>query len=323
MSPWRDWVIQAYNSNMRYDEFVVEQLAGDLQPRATTSQKVATGFLRNNRSVTEAGSIEEEWRTENIIDRVETTSVVFLGLTMGCARCHDHKYDPISQREFYRFFAFFNSTKDSGFYSETRGNTGPMIRVIQPDQQRQIDEFDKSIAKTERDVAQAGMAKNASLAKLASHSPDDPRKKAQQTLANLRAAKDAYLAKAAIPTVMILDEMDKPRPTYLLKRGQYDAPDKSQSLDPGVPELLPPLPSGAPANRLGLARWLVDPANPLVARVEVNRLWGRLFGQGLSRRLIILAPKANRQQTRNYLTGWRQNWSVRAGTSRQSRRRLS
>ena len=115
---------------MRYDEFVVEQLAGDLLPNATQSQKVATGFLRNNRSVTEAGSIEEEWRIETVIDRVETTSDVLLGLTMGCARCHDHKYDPISQREFYSFLAFFNSTKDRGFYSETRGNTGPTMRVV-------------------------------------------------------------------------------------------------------------------------------------------------------------------------------------------------
>ena len=106
-------------------------------------------------------------------------------------------------------------------------------------------------------------------------------KVAQSSLAKLRAEKAAYLAKAAIPTVMVLEEMDKPRPTYLLKRGQYDAPDKSHMLDPGVPEFLPPLPSGVPANRLGLARWLVDPANPLVARVEVNRLWQRFFGQGI------------------------------------------
>ena len=92
---------------------------------------------------------------ENVIDRVETCSIVLLGLTMGCARCHDHKYDPISQREFYRFLAFFNSTKDAGFYSETRGNTGPTVRVIQPDQQRRIDEFEAAIAKADEAVAAA------------------------------------------------------------------------------------------------------------------------------------------------------------------------
>ena len=531
MSPWRDWVIQAYNSNMRYDEFVIEQLAGDLLPNATQSQKVATGFLRNNRSVTEAGSIEEEWRVENMVDRVESCSVVLLGLTMGCARCHDHKYDPISQREFYRFLAFFNSTKDQGFYSETRGNTGPIVQVIRPDQQRRIDEFDAAIAKAEqavtaahsgddqqfaqwiksiRDkgpakplpVASVGLSFNGDLQiainrqkegedkvpqgryegdkprwrdglsgkvlELAgkpksnvdlgesvhaerdkafslacwirpdgagalwskmddsadyrgfdtlvhddgrvefhmvnhwednalkvtskdklrigqwshvcvtydgsskaegvkifldgrpspleinvnsltativtaqpfrlgrrstafffkgalsdfrffdrvltadeietfvpsmltdavkalgsqdsshekvlrdyfvSHAADSAVAKAKEALAKLRAEKDAY--RKAIPTVMVLEEMEKPRPSYLLKRGQYDAPDKSQSLDPGVPEFLPRLPSGVPVNRLGLARWLVDPANPLVARVEVNRLWQRLFGAGL------------------------------------------
>ena len=166
MSPWRDWVIQAYNSNMRYDEFVVEQLAGDLLPGATASQKVATGFLRNNRSVTEAGSIEEEWRIETLIDRVETSSAVLLGLTMGCARCHDHKYDPISQREFYAAsWSFFNSTKDRGFYSETRGNTGPTVEVVKPEQQRRIEEFDTAIAKAERDVAAARTANAAQFDK--------------------------------------------------------------------------------------------------------------------------------------------------------------
>ncbi|HEY2148908.1 MAG TPA: DUF1549 domain-containing protein, partial [Pirellulales bacterium] len=153
MSPWRDWVIEAYNSNMRYDEFVIEQLAGDLLPNAIQSQRVATAFLRNNRSVTEAGSIEDEWRAENVIDRVETCSTVLLGLTMGCSRCHDHKYDPISQREFYRFFAFFNGTRDRGFYSETRGNTGPTVQVIQPNQRRRMDEFDAAIAEREQAVA--------------------------------------------------------------------------------------------------------------------------------------------------------------------------
>ena len=102
-------------------------------PNASTSQIVATGFNRNHRSVTEGGSIEEEWHVENVVDRVETVSSVFLGLTMGCCRCHDHKYDPISQKEFYQFFAFFNNVDEKGVYIETRGNVPPLIEVATPD----------------------------------------------------------------------------------------------------------------------------------------------------------------------------------------------
>ncbi len=178
MSPWRDWVIQAYNSNMHYDEFVVEQIAGDLLPHATTSQKIATGFLRNNRSVTEAGSIEEEWHVENIIDRVETSSDVLLGLTMGCARCHDHKYDPISQRDLYRYFAFFNSTKDQGFYNETRGNTGPVVQIMPPDRQRRIDEFDAEITQAEKLAAAGKTADDAEFARWKQSLRDKPPAKA-------------------------------------------------------------------------------------------------------------------------------------------------
>ncbi|KAA3611730.1 MAG: DUF1553 domain-containing protein [Planctomycetota bacterium] len=129
MWPWRDWVIAALNQNMPFDQFTVEQLAGDLLPEATLEQRIATGFNRNHRTVTEVGSIAEEWRVENVVDRVETTASVFLGLTMGCARCHDHKYDPISQTEFYRFYAFFNSIAEEGVYAEARGNVAPLLQV--------------------------------------------------------------------------------------------------------------------------------------------------------------------------------------------------
>ena len=105
---------------------MIEQIAGDLLPGASLDQRIATGFNRNNRTVTEAGSIDEEYRVENAVDRVETTSTVFLGLTMGCARCHDHKFDPISQAEFYQFYGFFNSVNEQGVYTETRGNVPPL-----------------------------------------------------------------------------------------------------------------------------------------------------------------------------------------------------
>jgi hypothetical protein len=145
MWPWRDWVIEAFNANMPFDKFAIEQLAGDLLPESSVSQKIATGFNRNHRTVTEDGSIDEEWRVENVVDRAETTSGVFLGLTMGCARCHDHKYDPITQREFYEFYAFFNSVDEKGVYTEKQGNVPPMIELPSEDDRRRLAEVDQRI----------------------------------------------------------------------------------------------------------------------------------------------------------------------------------
>ena len=112
MWPWRDWVIRAFNTNMPFDRFLTEQLAGDLLRDPTLEQRIATGFNRNHVLTTEGGIIDEEYRVEYVVDRVHTTATVVMGLSMQCARCHDHKYDPISQREYYQFFAFFNNVAD-------------------------------------------------------------------------------------------------------------------------------------------------------------------------------------------------------------------
>src|SRR5581483_6022544 len=111
---WRDWVIGAFNRNLPFDQFTVEQLAGDLLPGATQDQRIATGFNRNHMANNESGIIDEEYRVEYVADRAETTATVWLGLTLGCARCHDHKYDPISQKEYYQLFAFFNQVPEQG-----------------------------------------------------------------------------------------------------------------------------------------------------------------------------------------------------------------
>ncbi|HEX3601743.1 MAG TPA: DUF1549 domain-containing protein, partial [Lacipirellulaceae bacterium] len=146
MSPWRDWVIASFNKHMKYDEFVVDQIAGDLLPNPTLDERIATGFNRNHRTVTEAGSIEDEWFVENVVDRVETMGTVMLGLTVGCARCHDHKFDPISQKEFYQLFAFFGNINEKGVYTETRGNVPPMVKALTPENEKKLAEFDAKIA---------------------------------------------------------------------------------------------------------------------------------------------------------------------------------
>jgi len=125
--PWRDWVIRAFNANKPFDEFTIEQLAGDLLEEPTNDQLIATGFNRNHRINTEGGAIDEEWRTEYVIDRVETMGTVWMGLSLGCARCHQHKYDPLSQKEFYQLFAFFNNLEEKGFINNLRGSAEPRV----------------------------------------------------------------------------------------------------------------------------------------------------------------------------------------------------
>ncbi len=141
---WRDWVIDAFNSNKNYYNFVVEQLAGDLIPHATPDQVIASGFNRNHRINTEDGIVPDEYFVEQVVDRVETTSTVFLGLTLGCARCHNHKYDPLLQKDFYSMFAFFNSLPELG-RGMKYGNTPPMVAAPTPEQQSQVDALERKI----------------------------------------------------------------------------------------------------------------------------------------------------------------------------------
>jgi hypothetical protein len=155
---WRDWVIDAYNRNMPYDEFTIEQLAGDLIPHATTEQKIASGFNRNHMINFEGGAIPEEYQVEYVVDRLEATSTAFMGLTMGCARCHDHKYDPIAQRDFYRFFAFFNNISEKGLDGRT-GNAEPYLPLPSPEQKARQDELKAEIKAHEAALPEDAVAK--------------------------------------------------------------------------------------------------------------------------------------------------------------------
>ncbi len=148
MYPWRDWLIRSFNSNLPFDRFTVMQIAGDLLPNATQEDKIATGFNRNHMINFEGGAIPEEYQTEYVVDRVETTSTAFMGLTMGCARCHSHKYDPISQKEFYQFFAFFNTTSEKGLDGR-EGNAKPFLKLPTPAQESREKELEQLIKSTQ------------------------------------------------------------------------------------------------------------------------------------------------------------------------------
>ncbi|MFM2170643.1 MAG: hypothetical protein RI957_872, partial [Verrucomicrobiota bacterium] len=317
MWPWRDWVIRAFNENKPFDQFTIEQLAGDLLPQPTNAQQVATGFHRNHRLNGEGGLIPEEWHVENVIDRTDTTGATWLGLTLGCARCHDHKYDPISQKEFYQMFAFFNNINETGVAigpkNRSGGNFDPVIRVGSPEQLQRSKELETSItklsaelAKDSKNIAQAQShwekntnihsgtpadikkiiaieAKKRSksqaeqLSKYFRENIDHPGKQKQRELAELQ--KQQAQLDQSTPVTMVMEELPKPRPAYILHRGQYT--DKGEEVFANTPAALPPLPANAPRNRLTLAKWIVSPQNPLTARVWVNRQWERFFGNGI------------------------------------------
>ena len=463
---WREWVIRAYNANKSFDQFTIEQLAGDLLPEPTIEQRVATGFNRNNATTDEGGAIEEEFRVEYAVDRVKTTSMVWLGLTLECSQCHEHKYDPISQEEYYQFFAYFNQSADGGL--QTRGgNAAPLVAVPNQQASRQLAALEKKISGVQQrferatefqqrdqrrweqelksdkkafvltsgpwhalgpiraknrseafeldfgveripdldkpvgqyrwkersdlkdggvhnladgkndvhyfarkltatqagvvrlslgsddaiklwvngkkvlanDVGRAAAAdqdqlnvdveegENTILAKVINYGgrggfyfnigqgivpgdiltlinkEDSQRDETEQKklqdyfvknswrrgrlltgeLQELQAQKKKI--KDTQQTVMVMQDVAKPRDTYLLMRGDYASPQKDKPLRPGVPAVLPPIDSDAPPNRLGLAEWLVRSDNPLTPRVAMNRYWHMFFGIGLVKTL--------------------------------------
>ena len=157
MWKWRDWVIDAFNRNMPFDRFGIEQLAGDLLPNATVEQKLASGFNRNHMINYEGGAIPEEYQVEYVADRVDTTANVFMGLTVGCARCHDHKFDPISQKDYYRFFAFFNTIAEKGLDGKS-GNAAPILEMPTAEQASEVAWLQQADRRTRGGPAREGDA---------------------------------------------------------------------------------------------------------------------------------------------------------------------
>ncbi len=304
---YRDWVVAALNRDMPFDQFALEQLAGDLLPNPTLEQKVATGFNRNTQINQEGGIDPEQFRVESVMDRVSTFGTVFLGLTIGCAQCHDHKFDPIKQREYYQLFAFFNNTVQDGHGSATPGGLLEITNEFEPkenlekeieetraDLERFLDTKGAVVTKWEESLTEEARAKLKAPVKTALKQPWSERKLEQK-----RAVYAAFNAndgefksrnskltkleksKAKPVTTLVMQELKEPRATTVLIKGDFTRP--GDKVSPGVPAALHPLTvdSATPTNRLALARWVAQPENPLTARVIMNRVWQQYFGRGL------------------------------------------
>lgn len=309
MWPWRDWVVKAYNENLPYDQFTVWQLAGDLLPKPTHDQILATGFNRNHMINGEGGRIAEENRVDYVMDMSETMGTVWLGLTLNCCRCHDHKFDPVTQEDYYRFTAFFNQTPVTGGGGNPQ--TPPVLEIAAPE------------AIAARDAAR----KERNLAKGLLDKATEPEKAALTAPFNDAEAKLKSLD-SAIPKVMVMADQREPRKTFLLDRGLYNEP--GREVIAGVPAVLLPAPQAR--NRLDLARWLVAPEHPLTARVAVNRIWQMLFGIGLVKTAEDFGIQAEYPQQRELLdwlaaeyvaTGWDTKGLIKTIVTSETYRRSS
>jgi hypothetical protein len=322
---WRNWVIDAFNGDMPFDRFTIEQIAGDLLPAPTVEQRVATGFHRNTLTNREAGVDRAEARFEQMVSRTSTVGTVWLGLTVGCAQCHDHKYDPISQKDFYSLYAFFNGTDERDIPAPLAGEFGPWMRArpeylaerehlymvynvpaLQQEWEQRIRRaMDKPGEDLEWDFWVVSMRAMLDGADRILRTPreqrdeDDAERLTQYFIGNpgptrgrdidelnclreLRRRLGALESRTPkLTRAMTIVEDPQAPPTHVAVRGDYRL--KGLRVEPAPPSILPPLPAGAKADRLALARWLVSRDNPLTARVTVNRFWQELFGRGIVR----------------------------------------
>ncbi len=328
---YRHWLVEALNRDLPYDQFTLQQIAGDLLPSASMELALATGFLRNTLSNREGGADLEEYRVEQIVDRTMTVSAVWLGLTVGCARCHDHKFDPISQREFFQLYAFLDSSDEINVYAPLSGER-EHFEAKYAEYRRQRDELLKPLAKEiaelqgrwEKRVLQAaadpgkdahwdrqwevlGLVWGNHLGEgqleacqfvragpaartedqrdrlllyfLQNGSGIDGKRFTELKLAELAKKLEALRKEVPWPTrAPVMQQTPAPRPVRLHVRGDFRVP--GIEVRPGTVAVLP-VPGKYEATRLGLAKWLIHPDNPLPARVAVNRFWQEFFGRGL------------------------------------------
>lgn len=294
---FRDWVIEALNADMPFNQFTIEQLAGDLLPEATESQKVATGFHRNTQINQEGGIDREQFRIDSVFDRVATTGTVWLGLTIGCAQCHDHKFDPIAHKEYYRLFAFLNNQDEPTMKVFDEGvdvssltvefkEVEAQITAYMKEHAEDLDEWEANLTREIKKSLSSGILKVLAV-------PKEKRSFAQKRtlfaggiggVGEFRQLNDRYTELDTIlnqgVTTMVMTELPKPRKTTVFIKGDFTRP--ADEVTPGTPAVLHPMdPSPGQPNRLDLAKWIVSPQNPLTARVIMNRVWQQYFGRGI------------------------------------------
>ncbi len=293
--PYRDWVVKAFNDNLPLDDFITWQLAGDLLPDPTIEQHVATGFVRLNPSTGEGGVIPAEFQAKNNFDRTETLGTALLGLSLTCARCHTHKYDPITQTEYYRLLAFFNSTAE-GALDGNSYTYAPVVKAPENyDAWLEWEALEAAIAQLLKTASQQLGVAELSPVELARWEKGSKRKR----LAMIADPEGSFVsfdfhvyarvvqnsisnAEKNFTTTLVAKDLPQPRETKLLERGEYSQP-IGDPLEPGIIEVVGAFPVQAPRNRLGLAEWLTSAEHPLTSRVLINRVWQQIFGDGLVR----------------------------------------
>lgn len=332
---YRQWVIDALNADMPFDQFTIEQIAGDLLKNASADQKAATGFHRNTLTNKEGGVDQEQFRVEAVVDRANTTAKVFLGLTLGCAQCHDHKYDPISQREYYQFFAFFNSDTEVNIPAAPLPGEQDLYAQKLKEHQSKIAQVKESLDLRKKDlgkdiddwasklkpdalpaklkpvlVIEASKRTEVQKNELVNHrvSLDEKTKAFQKQIADLEKA-------APVPTMAQAMALGKERKTNIHIRGDFLR--KGVEVDPETPAVLPAPLVKEKLGRLDLAQWITDKENPLTRRVIANWVWHKFFGRGIVATLEDFGTqgeKPSNPQLLDYLafTLGDNNWSLKS-----------
>ena len=317
---FRDWVIKAINEDKTFDEFTIEQLAGDLLPKPTNEQLIATGFNRGSTINMEAGTDVEHDRLKQVMERVDVMGTVWLGSSLSCAQCHNHKYDPFSLKDYYSFMAYFNNTKmETKMGKNGKGRTiyytGSNLKMFK----NEGDE--KLLTKAKKELSQLENKYITAVTNL-ENKENPPKKKAKkmnmkqcQSVHKKKYSKNKELnsmmnswkkAQTAVKELSpiqsrIMEELAEKRETRIFMRGEHTNPGKVVTAN--VPKFMHKLPSGAPANRLGLAKWITSKENPLMPRAVINRWWAEFFGNGIAATLEDLG-KQGEAPTHPELLDW-------------------